>query len=162
LVAVAQTILADVVPPKERGRYHIYISTLWVISNAAGPVVGGVLTEHAHWSVIFWMNLPIGAVCYVISSRALTNFPDVRRNHKLDVCGSIMMIVATMTLLLALTLGGAIYPWLSLRIGGLICVSLLLFGFFAWYQLQPQEPLLPMRVLGNPVIAYASGAIFFS
>ncbi|VIO69860.1 MDR family MFS transporter [Bradyrhizobium ivorense] len=162
LIAVVQTIIADVAPPKERGRYYVYISTLWGLSSVAGPVVGGALAEHVHWSMIFWINLPIGAACYVMSSRALTNFPDVRRNQKLDVLSALMVIVATVLLLLALTWGGTVYPWGSLTIGGLICASLLVFVLFAWHQLQPEDPLLPTRVLANPIVACASAAVFFS
>ncbi len=162
LTAVVQTVIADVISPKERGRYYAYISTLWAVSSVAGPIVGGVLAEHVHWSMIFWINLPIGAVCYAISSRALANFLDVRRSHNLDILGALMVIVATATLLLALTWAGTIYPWCSPMIGGLICASLLLFGLFAWYQLKPKEPLLPTRVLANPIVAYASAAAFFS
>ncbi|MES5486066.1 MDR family MFS transporter [Bradyrhizobium sp. INPA03-11B] len=162
LVAVVQTIIADMAPPKERGRYYVYISTLWAVSGVAGPVIGGVLAEHVHWTMIFWINLPVGAACYAVSSRALTNVPDVRRNYNLDVLGAIMVIVATMMLLLALTWGGTAYPWISLTICGLVSASLLLFGTFVWYQLQREEPFLPISVLGNPVIAYAGSAVFFS
>ncbi|WP_237152458.1 MDR family MFS transporter [Oryzibacter oryziterrae] len=162
LMAVVQTIIGDVAPPRERARYMIYISTLWAVSSLAGPVLGGVLAQHVHWSMIFWINLPIGLVGYLMSSRALQKLPDVRRPHKLDVLGALMVMVATVLLLLALTWGGTVYPWNSLVIIVLIWLSLFLFGFFGWYQLQPEEPLLPPRVLANPVVAQACSAIFFS
>lgn len=162
LFAVVPTIIADVAPPKERGRYYVYISTVWAVSSVAGPVVGGVLAEYVHWSMIFWINLPIGTVCYVMSSRALANVPDVRRPHNLDVLGAAMVIVATLLLLLALSWGGAVYPWTSPTIGGLTCASLLLFSLFAWCQLRQDEPLLPTRMLRNPIIAYGNAAAFFA
>jgi EmrB/QacA subfamily drug resistance transporter len=162
LMAVVQTIIGDVAPPRERARYMIYISTLWAVSSLAGPVLGGVLAQHVHWSMIFWINLPIGAIGYLMSSRALQKLPDVRRPHKLDVLGALIVMVATVLLLLALTWGGTVYPWSSLVVIGLIWVSLFLFGLFGWYQLQPEEPLLPPRVLANPVVALACTAIFFS
>lgn len=162
LIAVVQTIMADVAPPKERARYFAYTTALWGVASVAGPIIGGVLAQLVHWSMIFWINLPIGLACYVVSSRALTNFPDIRRNHQLDVLGALMVVIATVLLLLALTLGGVAYPWDSLAICGPICASLLLFGLFAWYQRYLEEPLLPIRVLANPIIAYASAAAFFS
>lgn len=162
LKAVGQTIIADVVPTRERPRYLQYTATLWAVSSIAGPVVGGALAENVHWSMIFWINLPIGAVSYLLSARALAKFPEVRRHHQLDVMGLLMVIIATVLLLVALTLGGSVYPWSSLTICGLICASLLLFGLFGWYQLRSGDPLLPLRVLANPIIAYASAAAFFS
>ncbi len=60
LISLAQTIIADVVAPKERGRYQGYIAGVFVTSSVAGPVLGGFFAEHLHWSMIFWINLPLG------------------------------------------------------------------------------------------------------
>jgi MFS family permease len=64
LIALAQTIIADVVPPKERPRYQVYIAGTFTTSSLLGPVLGGVMAEHLHWSAIFWINLPLGLAAY--------------------------------------------------------------------------------------------------
>ena len=62
LMSLTQTIIADIVTPKERGRYQGYIGAVFASSSIGGPVLGGVLTEHLHWSLIFWINLPLGLI----------------------------------------------------------------------------------------------------
>jgi MFS family permease len=71
LITIAQTAMADVIPPRERGRYQIYMSGMWGIASLGGPILGGLLTDVLSWRAIFWINLPLGAAAYVISSRAL-------------------------------------------------------------------------------------------
>ena len=61
LISLAQTIIADIFTPRERGRLQGYFGVVFATSSIGGPVLGGFLTEHLHWSMIFWINLPLGA-----------------------------------------------------------------------------------------------------
>jgi MFS family permease len=60
LISLAQTIIADVVAPKERGRYQVYIASVFMAASVLGPVLGGFFAEHLHWSAIFWLDVPLG------------------------------------------------------------------------------------------------------
>ncbi|WP_181702040.1 MDR family MFS transporter [Chthonobacter albigriseus] len=162
LIALAQTIIADVVAPRERSRYIAFISGVWAAASLAGPVVGGVFAEHVHWSLIFWINLPLGAIALVLSERALRKLPTIRREHALDWLGALLVVCATVALMLAMTWGGVRYAWTSLEIVGLVLAAAALFTAFAFHLLRVEEPLLPPRVLRNPVIAAASTSLFFS
>ena len=161
LIALAQTIVADMVPPKERGRYQVYFASVFMASSLLGPVLGGVIAEQLHWSVIFWINLPLGLAAYWMTSSALKRLPRHERPHKLDVLGAVLITAATMTLLLALSWGGTHYSWMSAPIGGLIMLSLLLWLAFAWRLRSADEPLIPLDVLANPVVRMGTIAAGF-
>ena len=122
IVPLAQSIIADAVPPRERGSYQAYTGSVWIIAGAGGPVLGGYIAEHLHWSLIFWLNLPLGLVAAMLSSRQLKLLPRYERAHKIDLTGAGLMMVSAIALLLALTWGGTRYPWLSQQILGLIVV----------------------------------------
>src|SRR5262249_712504 len=62
ILPIAQTIIADLVSPRERPRYQSYSAVMFMVASVIGPVLGGVLTDRVHWSLIFWINLPLGAV----------------------------------------------------------------------------------------------------
>lgn len=161
LIALAQTIVADMVQPKERGRYQVYIASVFMASSLLGPVLGGVIAERLHWSVIFWINLPLGAVAFAMTSSALKRLPRHERPHKLDLLGAALITAATMTLLLALSWGGMVYPWASMPIGGLVALSLLLWLGFAWRLRRAEEPLIPLDILANPVVRMGTIAAGF-
>lgn len=152
LIALAQTIVGDMVPPRERGRYQVYFASVFLSSSLIGPVLGGVLAEKLHWSVIFWINLPLGLGAYWMSSAALKRLPRHERPHKLDVLGAMLMTAGTLSLLLALSSGGTAYPWRSAPIAGLIAATLVLWGLFAWRQRVASEPLIPLDVMNNRVV----------
>src|SRR5580704_1816790 len=84
IVPLAQSIIADAVPPRERGAYQAYTGSVWIIAGAGGPVLGGFLAEHLHWSMIFWLNVPIGLVAAFLSHRQLKRVPVHARAHKID------------------------------------------------------------------------------
>ena len=92
LISLAQTIIADIIAPKERGRYQIYIASVFMMASVLGPVLGGFFTEHLHWSLIFWINLPLGFAAYLMTSAALKKLPRHDRPHHLDILGAVLMV----------------------------------------------------------------------
>jgi EmrB/QacA subfamily drug resistance transporter len=156
LMALAQTIIADIVSPRERGRYQGYIGAVFATSSVGGPVLGGFLTEHIDWSLIFWINLPLGLIALGMTSSVLRRVPFHARKHSLDVIGALLMMAASVALLLALSWGGRRYEWISPQIGALLLLSATLWGLFAWRLITTREPFLPLAVLGNAVVRCAT------
>ncbi|WP_373696647.1 MDR family MFS transporter [Microvirga yunnanensis] len=161
LIALAQTIIADIVPPKERGRYQVYFASVFMTSSLLGPVLGGFIAEKLHWSMIFWINLPLGLIAFAIAYRSLRRLPRFERPHQLDLLGAVLLVAATVVLLLALSWGGIRYPWGSAPILGLILGSLVLWILFALRMKLAPEPLIPPGVLHNPVVRMAVLAACF-
>ena len=120
LMALAQTIIADIVSPRERGRYQGYIGAVFAASSVGGPVLGGFLTQHLDWSLIFWINLPLGFAALGMTSNVLKRVPFHARKHRLDVLGAALMMSASVALLLALSWGGRQFDWISPQIGALL------------------------------------------
>ena len=158
LISLAQTIIADIVSPRERGRYQVHIASVFAISSLAGPALGGFLADHIHWSAIFWINLPLGLVAFFMTSSRLKRLPNVARPHKLDIVGAVLLLLATSPFLLALSWGGVRYAWTSPVIIALV-VSAVLFALgFVWRTRTADEPLIPASVLGNQVVKTATMA----
>jgi EmrB/QacA subfamily drug resistance transporter len=160
LISLAQTIIADVVSPKERSRYQAYIASVFVTSSVVGPVLGGLIADHLHWSVIFWINLPLGLGAFWMTWNTLRRLPRHERRHKLDVLGAVLMVGATVAVMLALTWGGMRYPWDSVEILGLFALSAVFWVLFAIRLLSAAEPLIPLAVMSNPVVGTGTAAAF--
>ncbi|NVO15491.1 MAG: MFS transporter [Rhodoplanes sp.] len=149
---LAQTIISDVVAPRERGRYQAYIGIVWVAAGLGGPVVGGVLAEHGHWSMIFWSNLPLGVAVAATTWRSLARLPRFDRPHRIDWLGAALMTIASISFLLALGWGGTRVPWFSPTIFALVAASALFSGLLVWRLATAAEPFLPPAILSNPVV----------
>jgi EmrB/QacA subfamily drug resistance transporter len=161
LIALGQTIAADMMTPRERARYQVYFASMFMTASLLGPVLGGFFAEHFHWSLIFWINLPLGALALVISANALRRLPRFERPHRPDLLGAILLVAATVASLLFLSWGGTRFPWLSLPIGGLLVLSLGLWTLFALRLRRAAEPLIPPGVLHNPVVRMGTLAACF-
>jgi MFS family permease len=140
------------VPPRERGYYQAYTGAIWIIAGAGGPVLGGVIAEHLHWSMIFWLNVPLTFAAALLSHHQLKLLPRHERAHKLDLVGAGLMMLSAIALLLALTWGGTRYPWLSQQIVTLLIAAAVLSALFIWWVRRVREPFLPIAVLTNPVM----------
>jgi MFS family permease len=119
-------------------------------------VLGGALAEHLHWSLIFWINVPLGLGAALLTYINLKRIPRHERKHKLDVLGAGLMMAAAIALLLALTWGGTHYSWTSPVIVGLIAGSSLLSVLFGLRLTRAAEPFLPLTVLNNPVMRWGT------
>ncbi|GJE54827.1 MULTISPECIES: MDR family MFS transporter [Methylobacterium] len=162
LIALAQTILADILSPKERARYQVYVASVFVVSSLAGPLLGGFLAQHLHWSAIFWINLPIGVVAYLLTNSKLKLLPRNERQHRLDYLGAVLLVLGSSGLMLALNWGGVRYPWVSAPVLGLLVLSALISAGFVVRLLTVSEPLIPLDVLKDQVVYSATLSACFA
>ncbi|HEY1364150.1 MAG TPA: MDR family MFS transporter [Xanthobacteraceae bacterium] len=158
IVPLTQTVIADMVAPRERGRYQAYMGTSWIVAGVAGPALGGILAEHLHWSLIFWLNVPLGLAAALLGFHAMKRLPLHARPHQLDVPGAVLMMAAATVFLVALTSGGVRIPWTSSTMLALLGISFLLGAAFVWRLMRAPEPFLPLTVVRNPVMRDGTAA----
>ena len=161
LLALAQTVVADIATPRERAKYVVYITTVWAAASIGGPALGGFLAQYVSWTMIFWLNLPVGALAYVVCDRLLRELPQQRRQHKLDWLGGALIIGATVALMLMLTLGGGQAAWGSPLVIGLGAAGIVLGAAFVAHLRRAPEPLIPLGIFANRVVDKAAIAMFF-
>ena len=152
LASMGAVILGDVVAPKERGRYYAYFAIAYTTAGASGPALGGFLSDYIHWSAIFWMNVPLGLTALWLTSRLLRRLPRHERPHRLDVVGAALIVMASVSFMLGLNLGGKDFPWLSPPILLLFATALVVGAGFIWRLLTAPEPLVPIAILRSPTV----------
>ena len=160
LFALAQIVIGDLVPPKERARYAAWISGTWAVASIAGPLLGGTFAEHLHWSLIFWVNLPLGLLAMAIINKPLKKLPIAAHRHSIDWAGAALLVTATSLLLLALNWGGGTYAWGSPEILGLAAASTLFWAVFALRLAKAAEPLISLNVLRNAIVLAGALSLF--
>ena len=158
IVPLTQTTIADMVAPRERGRYQAYMGTSWIVAGVAGPALGGFIAQYFNWSLIFWLNVPLGLIAALLTHRAMKRLPRHDRPHKLDIVGAALMMAASTVFLIALTWGGTRVPWLSPTIFVLLAIAAALALVFVWWLARTPEPFLPLAVLANPVMRMGTAA----
>src|SRR4051812_3040635 len=158
IMPVVQTIISDVVSPRERGQYQAYFSGVWVAAGIGGPVLGGVFAEHLHWSMIFWINLPLSFAALALLLPKMGKIPVYHRRRKVDWLGGVLLMASAVVFMLVLTWGGNRYLWLSPAITAMIGASVALVFAFVWHARKAEEPFLPLPLLGGSVVPYAMAA----
>lgn len=160
LIALTQATIADVVAPRDRGRYQGYIATVWASASVGGPLLGGFFVDYLSWRWVFWINLPIGLAALVAARIALRKLPVHPVKHKIDYPGALLLVAGVSSLLVVFSSGGAALPWTSPYILGLGAAGAVLLVLFVVWERRAQEPILPPRLFRNPVVCVASIASF--
>jgi EmrB/QacA subfamily drug resistance transporter len=158
ILPIVQTIISDVVTPRERGRYQAYFSGVWTAAGIGGPILGGVFAEHLHWTMIFWINLPLGLASLVLLLPRMGKIPVFHRKRQVDWLGGVLLMASAVIFMLVLTWGGNRYLWLSPAIMAMIGAAVLLACAFLWHARYAAEPFLPLPLLGGTVVPYAMAA----
>ena len=109
MISVSQAIIGDIVPPRERGRYQGYFSSMYAVASVAGPVLGGYMTEFLSWRWVFLINLPLGLGAWWVAHRTLIGLPVPQRKPIIDYLGTVLMIIGLTALLLGITQVGQGY-----------------------------------------------------
>src|SRR6202140_3186144 len=158
IMPIVQTVISDVITPRERGQYQAYFSSVWMAAGIGGPVLGGVFAEHLHWSMIFWINAPLGLISLAMLLPKMGKIPVYHRRRKVDWLGGLLLMAAAVVFMLVLTWGGNRYVWLSPTIRAMVGASVALALAFVWHARRAEEPFLPLSLMGGTVVPYAMAA----
>ena len=159
LMVGAQAIIADVVPPRDRGRYMGLIGSVFAVASVAGPLLGGFLVEAISWRWVFYVNIPLGLVAVVIVITRLHLHTPTHR-HKIDWLGAGLLTAGVSALVLVTTWGGNEYRWGSGTILGLALVSVVLLIAFVLVERRAAEPIIPLKLFRSSVFRVASSLGF--
>ena len=159
LMILSQAIIADVVSAKERGKFMGPMGAVFGVSSVLGPVLGGWFTESLSWRLAFWLVVPLGVATFVVAWFAL-RLPSHASNRRMDVAGTVLMVLATTGLVLATSWeswsGERGYDWTDPRLAGLVVLTLLTAVAFVLVERRAQEPLLPLHLFKNPTFRIAT------
>ena len=158
IMPIVQTVISDVVTPRERGQYQAYFSGVWVAAGIGGPILGGVFAEHLHWSMIFWINVPLGLASLALLLPKMGKIPVFHRRRKVDWLGGVLLMASAVVVMLVLTWGGNRFLWLSPTILAMVGASIALALAFVWHARAAEEPFLPLPLMGGKVVPYAMAA----
>jgi len=162
MMANAFTVIGDLFPPAVRGKYQGLVSAVFGISAVIGPSLGGFITDTLSWHWIFYINIPLGIVVILLFAFFFPNFRLDNLKHRIDWAGIAALVVAVIPLLLALSWGGTEYPWVSVPVISLFALSIAGFIVFPIIERRSEEPIVPLEIFRNPVVAVSTPIIFLT
>ncbi len=159
IVGLLFTIIGDIFAPRERGKYQGLFAAVWGLASIFGPTLGGWMTDSLSWRWTFYVNLPVGAVAVATIAMEFPNIRPPRKEHVIDWMGVFTLSASLIPLLLALTWVSD-YGWTAPRVVWLLVMAVLMAVAFIVTEMRAVEPLLPLSLFKNRVIAICSIAVF--
>jgi EmrB/QacA subfamily drug resistance transporter len=168
IVSGAFSIVAEMAPPRERGKYIGLVAAMFGVASVFGPTVGGFLTEHLGWQYNFYVNLPVGVISLAILLAGMAGVKEARRKPRIDWPGIACFAASIVPLMIALATGGRDWPWLSAPVLGLFGLCLVAGIAFVLVERRVAEPLMPPFLFADREFAavltttFLSNAVFFA
>ncbi|MFH1002757.1 MAG: MDR family MFS transporter [Chloroflexota bacterium] len=162
MMANAFTVIGDIFPPAERGKYQGFMSGVFGLSSVIGPTLGGYLTDSLSWHWVFFVNIPLGLLIILLFIFFFPNFRPDNLKHHIDYPGLTLLILTVVPMLLALSWGGIEYAWGSPQIAGMFVFSAVMLVLFIFAESRSREPILPLSLFKNRIVAVSELVIFFT
>lgn len=159
VMPLSQTIVGDIIPPRQRGKYQGFMGTIFGVTSVAGPLAGGVITDALGWRWLFFITIPVGLLALFAIWRFM-RLEHQQRKAKVDYAGIATLSLALITILLATSWGGTTYPWNSATILGLYGVGALSLVAFVFIERRVSEPVIPLSLFANSIFTFANLAGF--
>ncbi len=159
IMVIAFSVIGDIFPPSERGKYMGLFAGVWGLASMIGPALGGWLTDNWSWRWIFYVNLPVGLVAVAVLFFAFPYIKPHDVQRKIDYWGALSLIGFLVPLLLGLTFGNS-DGWTSPLVLTLLAVSASAFILFAWIEKRVPEPIIPPKLLAIRDIRLAITVLF--
>ena len=159
IMPLSQTIVGDIIPPRQRGKYQGWMGVVFGVTSVAGPLAGGVITDSLGWRWLFFVAVPVGLVALFVIARFL-DLPHEPRKAVIDTWGMVTMSLGVTAVLLAVSWGGTSYPWSSPVIIGLFVAGTLLLTAFVFVELRVPEPVVPLRLFRTSIFTFANLGAF--
>lgn len=145
LMTLSQTVISEVVSPRERGRYQGLFTSAFAVSSVSGPLIGGGLTTALSWRWVFYVNLPLGALALTLILIGLRPSRRAER-HAIDYVGAALMACAATATLLLFTWAGSLFPWASLWTVGLGLAGVIFWALFLGQERRAAEPIINLAL----------------
>ena len=155
LTALVQVILADLVSPRERGRYAGYLGAVFGVGTVIGPLLGGIVTDSFGWRWCFYIGVPFAAAAFVVLQRTLHLPPRRRREVSIDYAGATLIAAGVSSLLIWVSLAGQQFAWGSWQTALLVALGVALCTAAVWVERRVREPLVPLRLFGDREVVLA-------
>ncbi len=152
---IVLTIIGDIFALEERARIQGLFSGVWGLSSVVGPAVGGLIVDHFSWRWVFFVNVPFGIASIILLGFSLKEHIE-RKPHSLDYMGTLTLTGSIVALLFGLLQGGTSWAWLSLPSIILFVGSIVLLILFIRAEQRAAEPILPLSLFKDRIIAIAS------
>ncbi len=155
VLPIVITIIGDIFALRERARVQGLFSGVWGLSSIVGPALGGLIVDHFSWRWVFYINIPFGLLSGLLLAIYLKENIE-RKKHTLDYLGTLTLTGGIVALLFALLEGGALWAWDSVQSIVLFTVALVLIILFFLQERRAPEPILPLSLFNNRIIAISS------
>jgi EmrB/QacA subfamily drug resistance transporter len=156
LIPLAITVIGDLVPPSDRGRWQGLTGAVFGVASVLGPLSGGWIADHADWRWVFFVSLPVGVLAFVVVAITLRIPPHPDRDTRVDVAGAALLALGLCAGLLATVRGGQAAPWLSAQILALFAVSAVLLSVFVRHERRIDQPIVPIGLFADRTFTLAN------